>query len=79
MAQGLDEGVCAACGKPLGIRANWRTIDGRAFHSNCEPAPESPKRESAPDNVLQMSKFDKAARNVLHGKGQRTLGEDTDV
>lgn len=80
MAQDLDEAVCAACGKPLGIRANWHpTEDGRAVHNTCELAPPRPESHAAPDNVLRMSKFDEVARNVLHGKGQRTLGEDTDA
>lgn len=71
----LDEGVCAACGKPLGIRANWRTAnEGRAYHNDCEPVAEFNGEERREGESL--GEFaERKARNVMHGKGQQQLGE----
>ena len=71
----LDEGVCAHCGKPLGIRANWRVAnEGRAYHNDC-PIPEPTEEE--PRKVESLSEFaERKARSAIHGRGARTLEQD---
>lgn len=71
----LDEGVCAACGKPLGLRAGWRMANGgRAYHNECEPTVEAEPQGRT--NVRSLGDFaERKARNVLHGKGQQQLEE----
>jgi hypothetical protein len=72
----LDEGVCAACGKPLGIRANWHLAnEGRAYHNDCVPSESLGGEASA--NVESLGDFaERKARRVLHGAGARTLDDD---
>jgi hypothetical protein len=67
----MSEAVCAGCGKPLGPRVNWRTIEtGQAYHYEREPEKPARRGKTLTEHV------ERAARNVLHGKGQRTLEED---
>lgn len=71
----LNEAVCAACGKPLGIRANWHTAnEGRAYHNDCPvPDPDSFK----PPPVESLSEFvERKARSAMYGRGTRTLEQD---
>lgn len=73
----LDEGVCAGCGKPLGIRANWRPGPaGRAYHNDCEPAPESEPREEPKETLGEH--VERVARKIVHGPGAMTLDENDD-
>lgn len=73
----LQEGVCAGCGKSLGIPADWRLIEGRAYHHSCEPAP--PPADPPERKVQSLGEFvERKARNVMHGRGQRTFEEDSD-
>lgn len=72
----LDDGVCASCGQPLGIRANWRIANGgRAYHNDCEPAgDEGLVPEDTADESESLSEFaERKARGVMHGKGQQQL------
>jgi hypothetical protein len=70
--EGESEGVCASCGKPLGIRANWRmTQSGRAYHYGCEPTEVADKQgESLTEHA------ERAARSVTHGRGQQVLDQE---
>lgn len=70
----MDEAVCASCGQPLGIRANWRLVRGRGYHNDCEPAPEPPPREEEKESLADHA--ERVARNIL-APGQKTL-EDPD-
>lgn len=72
----LAEGLCAGCAKPLGIRANWRMVDDRAYHNDCEAPEPSPESSSASESQSLSEFAERKARNVLHGRGQRTLEED---
>lgn len=77
----LDEGVCAACGQPLGIRANWRVANGgRAYHNDCEPAGDEGLVPDVPERGKSNRDFyERKARDVLRGKGQQMFddrGED---
>lgn len=74
MAQSMNEALCAACAQPLGIKANWRLVGGRAYHNDCEPGPETPEPERPKETLGERA--ERAARRVLHGPGQRTLEED---
>ncbi len=72
----LDEGVCAACGKPLGPRANWRIAnEGRAYHLDCEPSPKREAQDLA--NVESLGEYaERKFRGVMYGKGQQQLREE---
>jgi hypothetical protein len=73
----LAEGICAACGKPLGPRAEWYTApSGRAYHHGCEP---SPAAEAAEEDQESLTKHaERAARRVIHGPGQQSLDDEGD-
>ena len=73
MSQSLDEAVCAKCGQPLGVRANWRLVNDRAYHNDCEAAPEPPPREEDEETLTEHA--ERVARNILR-PDQRTLEED---
>lgn len=73
----LDDGVCAACGQPLGIRANWRIANGgRAYHNDCEPAGDEGLVPDDDEEGESLTEFaERKARNVTN-PGQQLLDEE---
>lgn len=68
------EPVCAACEKPL-EGTNWRWIGGRGYHEGCRP--KKGAFRNSDENIRSLGAYaERKARDVLRGRGQRTLDED---